>query len=155
MSDADAFPRRLGATPYLSVAGAHEAIAFYQVVFDARPTGSMLTGPDGEIMHAELMIGETAIMLSEENKQAGYPSPATLGDTPVRLMLTVADADATMAAAEAAGAEVLMPAADQFYGDRVGRVRDPFGHVWIISQVIESLLPDEMQRRLDALFAES
>lgn len=152
MSDAAAVPRSPGVIAYLSVEGAQEAMSFYETAFGAQRTGSMLTGPDGEIMHAELVIGDSAIMLSEENKQYGYPSPRTLGDTPVQLMLTVEDVDATVAAAEAAGGEVVQPVADQFYGDRSGRVRDPFGHVWIVSQVIEAVPPEEMQRRLDALF---
>ena len=92
-------------------------------------------------------------MMAEHNPDFGTAEPLSLGGTPVRLALEVEDADATVEASERAGAKVLIPVDNQFYGYRAGRIEDPFGHVWIVSQLIESLSQEEMQLRLDEMFA--
>ena len=138
--------------PYLTVIDARAAIEFYQQAFGAVETGPRLTAPDGVIMHAELSSGGGSVMLAEHVPDFGTFEPRSLGGTPVRLSLQVDDADAVVAAATAAGATVVIPVEDQFYGHRAGRVEDPFGHVWIISQVFEALSAEEMQRRMEALF---
>ena len=139
--------------PYLTVFDAAAALDFYARAFGAVECGPRLTAPDGSIVHTEVRIGTATVMLSEHNPDFGTKEPLSLGGTPVRLALEVEDADATVEAAERAGAKVLIPVGDQFYGYRAGRIEDPFGHVWIVSQLIESLSPEEMQRRLDEMFA--
>ncbi|MBT8446806.1 MAG: VOC family protein [Gammaproteobacteria bacterium] len=139
--------------PYLTVVDAAAAIAFYRQAFGASETGPRLTGSDGGIMHTELTIGAGTLMLAEHVPDFGTFEPRSLGGTPVRLALHVDDAAAVVAQAQAAGATVVIPVEDQFYGHRAGRIKDPFGHVWVISQVIEELSADEMQRRMDALFS--
>ena len=149
MSD-QATPRRT-ITAYLSVRDAPAAISFYGEVFGAELRDAPLTMPDGSIAHAELRLGDATFMLSEERDDWGNLSPATIGDTPVRLDLQVSDADAIFQRAIEAGCETLIPVADQFYGHRSGRLKDPYGHVWIISQVLETLTASEMQERFDAM----
>ena len=139
-------------SPYLTVVDAAAALAFYAQAFGADETGPRLTAPDGSIVHAEIRIGNATVMLSEHNPDFGTSEPHSLGGTPVRLALEVEDADATVGAAENAGAKVLIPPDDQFYGYRAGRIEDPFGHVWIVSQLVESLSQEEMQRRMDEIF---
>ena len=141
----------LHVSPYLTVVGASAAIDFYREAFGAVATGPRLTAPDGSIVHAEVRIGGATVMLSEHNPAFGTAEPRSLGGTPVRLALTVENADATVEAAARAGARVLIPAGDQFYGHRAGRIEDPFGHVWVVSQVIETLSEAEMQRRFDEM----
>lgn len=141
----------LHVSPYLTVVGASAALDFYREAFGAVATGPRLTAPDGSIVHAEVRIGDGTVMLSEHNPAFGTADPRSLGGTPVRLALTVENADATMEAASRAGAKVLIPAGDQFYGHRAGRIEDPFGHVWIVSQMVETLSEEEMQRRLDEM----
>lgn len=138
-------------SPYLTVAGAEDAIGFYRRAFGAVETGPRLTAPDGSIVHTELRIGSGALMLSEHEPRFGTAEPRSLGGTPVRLSLAVEDAGAVVDAAVRAGAKVLAPVDDQFYGHRAGRIEDPFGHVWIVTQEVEALSQDEMQRRLDEL----
>ncbi len=142
---------KLRLNAYISVRDANAAIEFYEKAFGAKLVPPTLRTPDGGIAHAELDIGGAVFMLSEENPDFGNPSPLSLGDTTVRMSLTTSDADAVFAAATAAGAEVVIPLADQFYGHRSGRLRDPFGHLWIISQEVERLTEAEMQARLDAM----
>src|SRR5260221_513325 len=113
--------------PYIAVKGAAAAIAFYKKVLDAKQM-VRLTDPSGHIGHAELKIGDGMIFLSDESPAFGALSPLTVGGTPVKLHLYVADADKTIARAAKAGATVLRPAQDQFYGDRSGMISDPFGH---------------------------
>ena len=139
-------------SPYLTVVGAEAALDFYRNAFGATETGPRLTAPDGSIVHAEIRIGGATVMLAEHNPNFGTSEPHSLGGTPVRLALEVENADATVEAAERAGARVLIAVDDQFYGYRAGRIEDPFGHVWIVSQLIESLPQEEMQRRLDRMF---
>jgi PhnB protein len=137
------------ATPYLIVKGAAQAIEFYKKVFGATEVIRM-AGPDGGIMHAEVKIGDSIIMLGEENPQWGATAPTSLGGSPVGLCLYFPDVDARFGLAVASGASVKKPVQDQFYGDRSGTVIDPFGHVWTIATHIEDVAPDEMSRRFEA-----
>lgn len=134
----------------LVVKNAKAAIEFYKTVFGAEHLYS-LTMPGGGTAHGEFRIGDTVVMISDENPMWDSKSPATLGGTPVVMNVMVDDPDATAAKAEKAGGKVMMPVADQFYGFRSGRVQDPFGHEWIVSKVLEELTPSEMQRRMDAM----
>lgn len=138
-----------GATPYLCIKGAADAIEFYRKAFGATETMRM-TGPDGRIGHAELKIGKANIMLADEHPEIGVVSPATLGGSPVTIHIYVEDVDALAARAETAGAKVLRAVADQFYGDRGGKFEDPFGHVWYFATHKEDVSSEEMQRRAAA-----
>lgn len=138
--------------PMIGVPDAAAAIAFYEQVFGARRVGPYLTAPDGAVAHAEIAFGDSLVMLADHSV-GGAASPTALGETTMRLALTVDDVDAVWERALAAGAEALLPLNDQFYGHRSGRLRDPFGHEWVVGQVLETLAPDEMQRRMEALFA--
>ncbi|MGH1361970.1 MAG: VOC family protein [Calditrichia bacterium] len=138
--------------PYITVKNTAEAIAFYEKAFAAKETAGRMTDSAGRVMHAELTIGDSVIMLADEMPEFGNTSPETLGGTPVVLNLNVEDADAVAKTAEEAGAEVLFPVADQFYGYRSGRLKDPFGHIWVLSQLLEELSDEEMQRRANELF---
>ena len=139
-------------TPYLSVKDGKAAIQFYQQVFGAVEVGRILM-PGGTVGHAELQIGDAKIMLAQEMLEWGNKSPTTLGGTPVGIALYVADVDTTYQRALDAGATVLEPVKDQFYGDRSGSLLDPFGHKWHIMTHIEDVAFDEMQKRCDAMFA--
>lgn len=140
-------------TAYISVKGAGDAIEFYKNAFGAKETGR-LTMPDGSIGHAELEIGDSKIMLAEENEQWGNRSPQTIGGTPVTLCLYVEDVDAVFAKALQAGAKVTgeMVVKNQFYGDRTGGITDPFGHQWSIMTHIEDVSFGEMQKRMSSMF---
>ena len=137
-------------TPYLVCRGAAEAIAFYKKAFGAKEKYRM-AGPDGKVAHAEIVIGDSHVMLADENPDDGYVGPQTLGGAGVSLMLYVPDVDATFARAVKAGAKVRRDVADQFYGDRVGTLIDPFGHVWSIGTHREDVSVDEAKRRMEAL----
>lgn len=131
-------------TPHIVVNDARKASEFYQRAFGAevRP---FATGPDGKVMHTEVKIGNSTVMLNDEFPDWGVLSPtSTKADTSVTLHLYVDDADKTLAAAVAAGAVVTMPLQDQFWGDRYGKVRDPFGHSWAIATHIKDMSHDEM-----------
>lgn len=140
------------ATPYLCVHGAAEAIAFYAKAFRAVET-MRLTEGDGRIAHAEVRIGGTPIMLSDEHPEEGVRSPASLGGTPVAIYLYVPDVDAFVERAVAAGARLERPVADQFYGDRSAVLVNPFGHQWFFATRIEEVSPEEAQRRYERLLA--
>ncbi len=140
------------ATPYLMVRGAGRAIEFYKKAFGATELMPPLLDPKGKIMHAELKIGDSPIMIADESPEWGNRSPQSLGGSPVVIALHVEDVDALASRAVAAGATVLIPVADQFYGHRAGRLEDPFGHIWILSTRKEDVSPKEMQKRADALF---
>ena len=133
-------------TPYLAVEDAASAIEFYQRAFDAKERVRM-PGPGGAIMHAELQIGDSVLMLSDPFPQASTTSPKQLGGTTVSLMFYVEDTDAVYRQAIDAGATSLMEPDDMFWGDRFGSVQDPFGHSWTIATHVEDVSPDEMQRR--------
>lgn len=136
--------------PYLRVKNAAGAIDFYRIAFGATEK-FRLTEPSGRIGHAELDFGRTTLMLSEEYPELGCNGPETIGGTSVTIHLHVDDADAMIARAVEAGARLVRPAADHFYGERSGTVRDPFGHEWMIGHEIEKVTPLEMQRRYDEL----
>jgi PhnB protein len=136
-------------TPYLIVKGASRAIDFYKKVFGASERMRM-DGPNGTIGHAELEIGDSAIMLADEFPDMGYRGPKSVGGTPVSLHLYVQDVDSCFNQAVAAGAKALRPVQDQFYGDRSGTLEDPFGHVWSVSTHKEDLSPEELRKRAEA-----
>lgn len=142
-------------TPYLTVSRADEAITFYEAAFGFEETGPRLEDNQGNIIHTELTLGSSSIMLSEEMPQFGNKGPKSLRGTCVRINLQVEDAHGTASRAQTAGAVLESPVEDQFYGHRAGRLRDPYGHVWIISQVIENLSNDEIRRRTDEYFAQA
>jgi PhnB protein len=136
--------------PHLIVAGAARAIAFYVEALGAHEVTRFVDRKlDDLIVNAELAIGDCRFTLSEESREWHKLAPSSLGGSPVLLRLQVEDADAAGARMERAGAKVVFPIADQFYGSREGRLVDPFGHLWVISQVRELLASDEIQRRID------
>jgi PhnB protein len=137
--------------PYLRVHSAAEAIEFYARAFGATEL-FRLTEPSGRIGHAEIKIGPATIMLSDEYPEHGIRGPRTLGGTSFSLHLHVEAVDQAFAKAVDAGAEILRPLQDQFYGERSGTVRDPFGHEWLLGGHLETVTPEEMQRRYTALF---
>lgn len=134
-------------TPYLMVSGAAEAIAFYQRAFNARELFRMAQ-PDGSIGHAELQIGDSRIMMADENAEIKAFSPLHYGGTPVSLLLYVEDVDSLHAQALAAGAKEKRPPQDQFYGDRMSGVTDPYGHNWYLATHIRDVSPEEMQQAM-------
>ena len=134
------------ATPYLCVTNAAQAIDFYVQAFGAREHMRMRQ-PDGRIGHAEIRIGAAPIMLADEFPEMEFRSPLTLGGTPVNILIYVEDVDARVEQAVAAGATLTRPVADQFYGDRVGVLKDPFGHSWTFATHIEDLTPEQMLER--------
>ena len=140
-------------TPYLTLRDAARAIEFYKKAFGAQETFRM-NAPDGTIGHAELKIGNSIVMLSDENPQGGCLSPASLKGTTVMLFLYVEDVDATFAQAVKAGATVVMPVTDMFWGDRHGQVADPFGHRWSIATHMEDLSQAEIAVRAQKAFAQ-
>jgi PhnB protein len=135
------------ATPYLCIKGAARAIEFYKEAFQAVEK-LRVPGPGGKLMHAEIQIGDSSIMMGDEFPEMGAVSPQTLGGAGVSLLLYVEDVDAVFARAIAAGATERRPVQDQFYGDRSGTIIDPFGHVWTISTHIEDVSPEELGRRM-------
>jgi PhnB protein len=139
-------------TPYLTVNGAARAIEFYEKAFGARQV-FRLDGPDGKVGHAELQIGDSRIMLADEFPQMGGKSPQTLGGTPVSIMLYVEDVDKVYKQALGAGAKEDRPVQDQFYGDRMGSVIDPFGHKWFVGTHVEDVPPEELKRRSAEMMA--
>jgi PhnB protein len=139
-----------GATPYMCVADAAKAIEFYKQAFGATEV-MRLAEPSGKIGHAELKIGEALIMLADEYPEFGHRSPKTLGGSPISIHLYVEDVDALAARAVAAGATLLRPVADQFYGDRAASLQDPFGHRWSIATHKEDVPPAELERRYAAM----
>ena len=136
-------------SPYLCVDGAADAIGFYEKVFGA-VEALRLAEPGGRIGHAELKIGDSVVMLSDEYPDRGIVGPKKIGGTPVTLSVYVPDVDATFARAMANGARELRPVADQFYGDRSGQFLDPFGHRWSVATHIEDVSADELKRRAGA-----
>jgi PhnB protein len=141
-------------TPVLVVSDAARAIEFYKTVFGAKERMRM-AGPGGKIVHAELTVGDAVLMVADEFPEWGDLSPKSGVDPTVRIAIYVDDVDAVAKRAVAGGAKILIPVADQFYGDRSGRLADPFGHLWIISTHKEDVSPDEMQKRMAALSKKS
>ena len=140
----ESYPR---VVPYLHIAGAKEAIDFYTSVLGAEVRMTM-PGPDGRIGHAELSIGDSIIMLSDEFPEMGVRGPKTVGGSPVTIHVYVEDVDATFEKALKAGAVATRPLEDKFYGDRGGEFEDPFGHRWSIASHIEDVTTEEMERRM-------
>jgi PhnB protein len=137
-------------TPYLIVRGASQAIDFYTRAFGAAEIMRM-PGPGGIIMHAEIRVGDSVIMLSDEMPQASGKSPQTLGGTTAAVMVYVPDVDKTYKQAVAAGATAREQPADMFWGDRYGKLTDPFGHEWAIATHVEDVTPEEMEKRMAAM----
>ena len=139
-------------TPHLTVRNAPAMIEFYKQAFGAQEK-RRAPGPDGKtIMHAELEIGDSKVLLNDEFPEMGAFSPLAGKGTPVTLHLAVEDADQQFAQALAAGAEVVMPLADQFWGDRYGIVKDPSGHHWSIGSHMEDLTPEQIKERMGKAF---
>lgn len=136
-------------TPYLVCRGAANAIEFYVKAFGAQEMVRM-PGPHGSIMHAEVKIGNSMLMLSDESKERGQLSPESIGGTACSIMFYADDVDAVFKRAVAAGAKVEMPPADMFWGDRMGNIVDPFGHKWAIATHKEDVSPAEMEKRMAA-----
>ena len=136
------------ATPYLVVKNAPAAIEFYKKAFGAVELLRLLT-PAGTVAHAEIKIGDSPLMITDEFPEWGNFSPHSPQGSSGHIHLYVDDVDAVARRAVDAGAKLLIPVADQFYGDRGGRLADPFGHIWIVATHKEDVPPDEMQRRFD------
>jgi uncharacterized glyoxalase superfamily protein PhnB len=135
------------------IKNAGDAINFYKKAFGAQEVMCM-PGPDGKsVMHAEIQIGTSRIMLGDEYPQAGFVGPKSLGGTPVTVHLYVDNADATFKKAVDAGAEVLMPLTNMFWGDRYGQLVDPYGHRWSIATHVEDVPEHEMAKRAEAAFS--
>ena len=135
-------------TPYLIIKGAAGAIDFYKQAFGATELFRM--EHQGKIGHAEIKIGDSPIMLADESTEMGYLAPAALGGSPVSLMIYVEDVDTIYKQAIASGGVELKPLQDQFYGDRSGTLKDPFGHIWHIATHKEDVTPEEMDKRVKA-----
>jgi PhnB protein len=141
------------ATPYLCVSDGAQAMEFYQRAFGAKEVMRMAM-PNGKLGHAEVKIGDAPIMLADESPEMNFRSPKSIGGTPVNIVVYVKDVDALVQQAESAGAKVVRPPANQFYGDRMATLEDPFGHSWSFATHIEDVPPDEMQKRAAALHNE-
>lgn len=133
-------------TPYLFIRGAAHAIDFYKSVFNATEL-FRTPGPIGQVMHAELKIGDSIIMMADENPKMGAMSPQTAGGVSTSLHVYVENVDGVVQKAINAGAKLLRPVKDQFYGDRSGTLLDPFGHMWSIATHVEDVSPEEMKKR--------
>ena len=141
-------------TPYLAVKDAAQAIEFYKRAFGAEEVERM-AGPGGKgIMHAEIRIGDSRVMLSDEFPGAGCTSPQSLGGTTCHLFVYVPDVDSAYQQAVSAGATSTMPVSDMFWGDRYGKLTDPFGHQWGLATHKEDVSPQEMKKHAEAFFAQ-
>jgi PhnB protein len=138
-----------GATPYLCVRGAATAIDFYKNAFGAREV-MRIAMDKGKIGHAELRVGDAPFMLADEFPEMNFRSPQSIGGTPVNVLIYVDDVDSLVKRAESAGAKVLRQPEDQFYGDRMATLEDPYGHSWSFATHIEDVSPDEMRKRAAA-----
>jgi len=142
-------------TPFLTCRDAARAIEFYKQAFGAEVRGGVAQGPDGKVMHAELKIGDSVIMLSDEYPEYGSLSPQSMGGSPMGLHIYLDGVDAAFDRAVKAGATVEMPVMDQFWGDRYGKLRDPFGHKWSIATHVKDMSEDEMKRGMDEAMAKA
>jgi len=138
-------------TPYLIVKGAVEAIAFYENAFGAKEVMRM-ADPTGKVGHAEIKIGDSRVMLADEVPEMGFKGPTTFGGSPVSLLLYVKDVDKVVAQATFAGAKIVRPVEDKFYGDRAGSIEDPFGHTWTVATHVEDLSMVEIEKRATMTF---
>ena len=141
-------------TPSLFVVGAAKAIEFYKKALGAEER-MRFPGPDGAIMHAEIKIGDSIIMLADEMPEQGGRGPKSIGGTPVSFFVYRENVDAEWKRALDAGAKVLVPLADQFWGDRTGCLEDPFGHQWWLAQHLQDLTPEEIQKNAEAFFSQA
>ena len=141
-------------TPYLFVRTASGAIDFYKNVFGAAEIMRM-AGPNGKIMHAELKIGDSIVMLADENPQTGVMSPQTVGGFSAGLHLYVEDVDTVIQKAIEGGARLLRPIKNQVYGDRSGSLLDPFGHMWTVATHVEDVSPEEIRKRMTAAMSQT
>ncbi|MBI4853595.1 MAG: VOC family protein [Acidobacteria bacterium] len=141
-------------TPHIVVKDGNEAIEFYKKAFGAEQIGCSMFSPDGKVMHAEIKIGNSMLMLCAENPQWGALSPLALGNTSVTLSLYVENADESFERAINAGANVKMPLADMFWGDRYGQVTDPSGHHWAICTHIKDMTGEEIQKAAQEAMAQ-
>ena len=137
-------------TPYLMLKGAASAIEYYKKAFGAEETVRM-DGPGGTIGHAELKIGDSVVMMADESPDMGHRGPKSIGGTPVSIVLYVENVDAVWKRALDAGAKTVRPLENQFYGDRMGTLEDPFGHLWSVATHIEDVPPEEMDRRMQEM----
>jgi PhnB protein len=142
-------------TPSLVCTPCADAIDFYTRAFGAQELGDRMTGPDGSIGHAEIRIGDSVIMLADEWPDGPTQSPTSLGGSTAALFIYTDDVDALWQRAVDAGAEVVYPLELQFYGDRAGRVRDPFGHTWGLGQHVEDVSEEEMARRMAGFYEDA
>jgi PhnB protein len=140
----------MSAIPYLIVNNAVAAIEFYKNAFSAVEF-VRLADTSGKVMHSEIRIGDSQVMVADEFPDMGYRSPTTLGGSPVSVLLYVEDVDRVFAAAIEAGGIETMPVQDQFDGDRRGTLTDPFGHTWLVATRKEDVSPDEMKRRFEEM----
>jgi PhnB protein len=136
-------------TPYLSIKGAAGAIDFYKKAFGATEVMRMAQ-PDGRVRHAELQVGDSRVMLADEFPEMDFRSPHSIGGTPVQLHMYVKNVDTVVSQAVAAGAKLVRPVQDQFYGDRSGTVADPYGHVWHVATHKEDVSMEELRKRAAA-----
>jgi uncharacterized glyoxalase superfamily protein PhnB len=141
--------------PSLSIRGAAEAVAFYKRAFGAEQVGDVFLMPDGKVGHVELRIESSVIMVTDEFPNWGAHAPASLNGTTIALWVYTKDVDALFNRAVQAGAQVRMPLADQFWGDRTGEVADPFGHRWCLATHKEDLTPQQIKERAAAFFAKA
>lgn len=146
------YPGAYTLNAYITIKGCSEAIEFYKKAFGATERGRLLM-PNGLIGHAEVMIEGSLLMMADENIEWGNKSPQTIGGNPMSFGLYVKDADKAFQKAIDAGATMVMPIEDMFYGDRVGHVMDPFGYKWMITTHTEDMSFEEMQKRSDKMFA--
>ncbi len=137
-------------TPHLICAGAAKAIEFYKEAFGAVEE-ARLPGPDGRLMHAAIRIGDSTVMLVDEMPEWGALGPKSLKGSPVTIHLYVDDADAFVARAVKAGAKLTMPVADQFWGDRYGKIEDPFGHHWSVAHRVREVSMEEAQKAMRSM----
>jgi PhnB protein len=142
-------------TPSLTVRNAERAIEFYKQAFGAEVRGGVAKGPDGKVMHAELKIGDSVIMLTDEYPEFGSKSPQSIGDSGMGLHIYLDNVDAAFDRAVKAGASVEMPVMDQFWGDRYGKLKDPFGHKWSMATHVRDMSQDEMKKGMDEAFAKA
>lgn len=155
MAKAQAVPKGYHTvTPSLFVAGAAKAIEFYKKALGAEEL-MRFEGPGGAVMHAEIRVGDSIIMLADEMPEMGGRGPKTIGGTPVSFFVYGDNVDAAWKRALGAGAKEVMPLADQFWGDRTGCLEDPFGHQWWLAQHLEDLTPEQIRKNAEAFFSQA
>lgn len=152
MATSNLYPGASRLNPYITIKGCNQAIEFYKKAFNATERLRLLM-PNGLIGHAEIEIEGSLLMMADENIEWGNKSPETLGGNPLTISLYVTDVDQSFQKAIDAGATVIMPVKNEFYGDRAGQVLDPFGYKWMINTPIEEVSKEEMQIRMNKLFA--